>query len=171
MQFARRNLMTIRGYSPNEIQQMLDTRKAWTGYLRDENSRAAALNALRNAEVNLVYLPKASELTGDPEHSSYRRKMDDNPASAVTKVRVPLLFLYGDSDPWIPVAKSIEQLQSLSKQSQNIEYAVVPDANHEMMLPLHDTMQIDQSTIRYDAPQAVTYFMLLSSWISRHVAN
>ena len=47
MQFAMTNLMTIRGFSESDIQQMLDTRKAWAGYVRGENSRAIAVAALQ----------------------------------------------------------------------------------------------------------------------------
>jgi dienelactone hydrolase len=61
MQFAMTNLMMIRGYSKSDIAQMLETRKAWTGYLRGTDSREVALSALRNAErkpwFDLVYLP------------------------------------------------------------------------------------------------------------------
>jgi pimeloyl-ACP methyl ester carboxylesterase len=173
MQFATSNLLTIRGYSPSDVREMLETRKAWTGYLRGTNSRAAAVDALRKSEskpwFKISYLPGVSRLTTDPEHSSTRRQLDDDPVSAVRGAGVPLLFLYGDSDPWVPVARSIERLQSLTSELHNVEYAVVPGANHEMMSPVNETMQIDQNTIRNDAPQAASYFMLLSSWLSRHV--
>src|SRR5215469_16200060 len=61
MQFAMSNLMKIHGFSERDIQQMIETRKAWAGYLRGENSRAAAFDALRNVQTQpwfqMVYLP------------------------------------------------------------------------------------------------------------------
>ena len=173
MQFAMTNLMTIRGFSENDIQEMLDTRKEWAGYVRGENSRAIAVAALQNAETKpwfgLVYLPKPSQLPSEEQVSHRNDDKDYDPVATTSKARLPLLFLYGSDDPWVPVAKSVERLQSFSHVARNIEYAVVADANHEMMIPLNDAMEINQNTIQKNAPQAASYFMLLGSWLSRHV--
>ena len=65
---------------------MLETRKAWTGYLRGTSSRAVAIEALTKAQAkpwfDLTYMPKASELSNDP---ALRRKMDDDPVASVLK--------------------------------------------------------------------------------------
>ena len=173
MEFAMSNLLALRGYSQSEVEQMLAARKAWTGYLHGKNSRDVAVNALREAErkpwFNLVYLPRAAELTTDPQQDAVRRKFDDDPIAAIRKTKVPLLFVYGDSDPWVPVAQSVERLQSLKSELPNIEYAVVPGANHEMMSPVNETMEVSQSTIRNDQPQSPAYFILLGSWLSQHL--
>jgi uncharacterized protein len=175
MQFAMSNLLTVRGYPPADVREMVETRKAWTGYLRGTNSREVAVDALRRAQsqpwFDLCYLPRVSQLTLDPEHDPTRRKLDDDPVAAVLQAKVPLLFLYGGSDPWVPVAQSVERLKSLSNQRPNIEYAVVADANHYMMFVENETMQVDEKTNRNNAPQATAYFMLLGSWLSRHVGK
>jgi dienelactone hydrolase len=90
--------------------------------------------------------------------------------AAVQHAKVPLLFLYADSDPWVPVGESVKHLQSLAAALPNIQYAVVDHANHEMMFPENETMQVDAEAARKEAPQAPAYFMLLASWIARHVA-
>ncbi|MGB7845957.1 MAG: alpha/beta fold hydrolase [Candidatus Acidiferrum sp.] len=175
MQFATSNLLAVRGYSDSDVREMLDARKAWIGYLHNTNSRDVAVAALGKSEskpwFDLAYLPKASQVTTDPEHDASRKKLDDDPLAAVLKVKVPILFLYGDSDPWVPVAKSVEQLRSLSNQHPNIDYAVVVDANHEMMFPVNDKMEVDVNATRKAAPQAPTYFMILGSWLSLRVAK
>ena len=175
MQFATSNLLAVRGYSESDVRQMLDARKAWIGYLHGTNSRDVAVAALRESEskpwFNLAYLPKASQVTTDPEHDASRKKLDDDPVAAVLKVKAPVLFLYGDSDPWVPVARSVERLRSLSSQLPNIDYAVVVDANHEMMFPVNEKMEVDANTTRKAAPQAPTYFMILGSWLSRRVVK
>jgi pimeloyl-ACP methyl ester carboxylesterase len=175
MKFATRNLLTVRGYSQSDVQEMLAARKAWTGYLHGKNSRDEAVEALHNAEAkpwfDIAYLPKASQLTNDPEHDLSRKDLDDDPIAAVHQAKVPLLFLYADSDPWVPVAESVKRLQSVSVEMPNIEYAVVENANHEMMSPGNETMQVDQEATRKEAPQAPSYFMVLASWIARHLAN
>jgi uncharacterized protein len=175
MQFATRNLLTVRGYSRSDVQDMLAARQAWIGYLHRKNSRDGAVEALRKAEAkpwfDIAYLPKASQLTNDPEHDPNRKRLDDDPIAAVRQAKVPLLFLYADSDPWVPVAESVKRLQSLSAELPNIKYAVVSNANHEMMFPENETMQVDDEATRREAPQAPAYFMLLASWIARHVTN
>ena len=113
-------------------------------------------------------MPKVSQLTNDP---AIHRKMDDDPVEAVLKTKVPLLFLYGDSDPWVPVAHSMERLKALSSQIPDIEIAVIANANHDLMFPVKETMQVDADTIRNDAPQSATYFILLGSWLSQRFPN
>jgi pimeloyl-ACP methyl ester carboxylesterase len=175
MQFAMTNLMMIRGYSKSDIAQMLETRKAWTGYLRGTNSRESRIECAEECRTETVVRSRlssrAADLTSDPEHNSYRKEMDDDPTVTLRSVRVPLLVLYGDSDPWIPVAKSIVQLRSIGHQMTNLTYAVVVNANHEMMFPTNETMQVDEKTVRNNAPQAPEYFMLLGSWLSRHLVH
>ncbi len=100
-----------------------------------------------------------------------RKKMDDDPVAAVLKARVPLFFLYGASDPWVPVSQSMERLKSLSSQRSNIESAVIADANHELMFPMKETMQVDANTNRTDAPRSAAYSILLGSWLTRHFLN
>jgi uncharacterized protein len=175
MQFATRNLFTVRGYSQSDVQDMLAARKVWTGYLHRKSSRDEAVEALRKAEAkpwfDIAYLPRAAQLTNDPEHDPNRRRLDDDPIAAARQAKVPLLFLYADSDPWVPVGESVKRLQSLARELPSIEYAVVSNANHEMMFPGNEKMQVDQETTRSEAPQAPTYFMFLASWLTRHVAN
>jgi pimeloyl-ACP methyl ester carboxylesterase len=114
-------------------------------------------------------MPKASKLTTDPERNSWRKEMDEDPVAAVRKAKIPLLFIYGGSDPWIPVGQSVQQLRSLIDQNHNIQYAVVPNASHEMMYIQHDTMAFDDKTMNESAPQAPEYFMLMASWLCRQI--
>jgi hypothetical protein len=65
----------------------------------------------------------------------------------------------------------VKRLQTLAKELPNIEYVVISNANHEMMFPGDEKMQVDQETTRKEAPQAPTYFMFLASWLSRYAAN
>ena len=62
MQFATSNLLTVRGYSREDVREMLETRRAWTGYLRDTDSRAVAIDALTKAQskpwFDLLICPK-----------------------------------------------------------------------------------------------------------------
>jgi dipeptidyl aminopeptidase/acylaminoacyl peptidase len=175
MEFATTNLLTVRGYSRKDVEQMLEIRKAWTGYLAGASPRSAAVDALRKAEARpwfkLAFMPKASQLTTDPVHSSWRREMSYDPVAVVRRVKIPLLFIYGGSDPWIPVEQSVKQLRVLVNQQPNIRYFVVPNANHEMMFVEHDTMAFDEKAMKKSAPEAPEYFMLMASWLCQQIRN
>jgi uncharacterized protein len=171
MEFATTNLLTLRGYSQGDVKQMLETRKAWTGYLKGTNSRAAAVDALRKAETQpwfkFAFMPQASQLTTDPEHNSWRREMNYDPLATIRQVKTPLLFIYGGSDPWIPVGQSVQELRLLKNEQHNVSYAIVPNASHEMMFVVHETMAFDEKTMNESAPQAPEYFMVMASWLCR----
>jgi uncharacterized protein len=175
MEFATSNLLLLRGYSQLDVQQMLGTRRAWITYLHDPESLDAAIDALRRAEskpwFSIAYLPRPADLSDDRRSAAARRQFDSDPVIAVRRVKVPLLFLYGDSDPWVPVAQSIGLLKSLKEEQNNIEYAVIPDANHEMMPPVNETMQVDKQTIQNDQPQAREYFIFLGYWLGRRASE
>ena len=173
MEFATANLLTVRGYSQDDVKHMLDARKAWIDYLRGMGTRAAAVDALTKAEARpwfeLAFMPKSSTLTIDPEHNAWRKQMDLDLIAAVRRARVPLLFVYGGADPWVPVSASVEQLRLLTEQRHDIRYAVIPQASHEMAFPARETMAFDTQTLDESAPQASEYFMLLAFWLCRKV--
>jgi uncharacterized protein len=175
MEFATTNLLMVRGYSREDAERMLKSRRTWVAYLNGTASRAEALDAIQRAEAqpwfDLAFLPRASNLTTDPGNSAARKEMAYDPIAALRKVKVPLLFIYGGEDPWVPVAQSIKQLDILSKQHENIRYAVVADASHEMMLLARETMAFDAKTMNENAPQAPGYFMLMASWLDRRVRH
>jgi dipeptidyl aminopeptidase/acylaminoacyl peptidase len=171
MEFATTNLLTVRGYPKEDVEKMLEARKAWTGYLAGTTSRAAAVDVIRKAELQpwfeLAFVPKASQLPMDPQHDSRSKEMTYDPLVAIRKVKVPMLFIYGGSDPWVPVEQSVQQLRALRNQQHNIDYAVVSKASHEMMFLEHDAMAFDQEAMKDSAPQAPEYFMLMASWLCR----
>jgi dienelactone hydrolase len=175
MEFATRNLLAIRGYSESDVHDMLEARKAWNSYLHGSSSRETAMEALRSVEskpwFGLAYLPRAAELPPDPEQDPSRRRLDDDAMAAVAKAKVPMLFLFGGADPWVPVAKSMERLQTLEKETHRIEFAVIANANHEMMFEANERMEIKPEAAATRAPQAPAYFLRLGSWLCRQVLS
>jgi pimeloyl-ACP methyl ester carboxylesterase len=171
MEFAMTNLMSVRGFSQSDIQQMLNTRKAWTGYLSGTMSRTQALGAIRAVETkpwfHQVYIPSSSKLTSDPAHSSWRLQMNEDFTSTLRRIRVPVLFIYGGEDPWIPVADSVTALKSIAATHHNIQFVVIADADHEMMITPHVTMNDDPKSEQLYAPAVPEYFMLLSAWLAQ----
>lgn len=175
MQFATANLLAVRGYPQSAIEGMLAARKAWSDYMHGTTSRAVAASALREIETQpwfeLAFLPRASDLPTDLRNNRWRKEMDTDPVAAIRKIKVPLLFLYGGADPWVPVAQSVEQLRTLADERPKITYTVVPGASHEMMFRTQEKMEYDAASLSQSFPQAPEYFMVVSTWLSRVVAS
>jgi hypothetical protein len=81
--------------------------------------------------------------------------------AAVKRVRVPVLFIFGGADPWIPVAQTVARLRRLEPTQTNLQDAVIANASHEMMFVRNERMAITATA----APQAPAYFMLMASWL------
>ena len=172
MEFADANHLYALGYTKADIDDMLTARKAWTGYLRGTNSREQAVAAIGKIEhkpwYRYMYMPTVAQLKG-PGESQWRNQMDDDPLTAVTNIRIPMLFLLGSSDPWIPVARTAASLRAVCATHPNITYDVIQDANHLMMRP-PSTERMDDATaeaVSKESPSSPAYFMLLGSWLTR----
>ncbi|MGA8575913.1 MAG: alpha/beta hydrolase [Candidatus Cybelea sp.] len=175
MEFAMSNRLRVNGYSDADVAAMLAARKAWTGYLHGDLSRASAIAALSKIDTkpwfDLMYLPSAKDLAANPTDSSVRKQLDDDPLAALERVRVPVLFVYGGSDPWIPVAATVDRLRPLAQTKSNVEYAVVAGADHDMRFVARETMDVSPAALQRDIPDAPSYFMLLASWLTRQLSR
>ncbi len=172
MEFADTNRLHVLGYSPADVNDMMAARKAWTGYLRGTNSRADAVAAIAKIEkrpwYQYMYMPTVAQLKG-PSQSTWRTQMDDDPMKIVERVHIPMLFMLGSSDPWIPVEQTVTSLKNVAATHANITYAVIPDANHLMMVPPVPERMADAGpeAVKTEVPESPAYFMMLGAWLTR----
>lgn len=177
MEFAMSNQLSVLGYSQADTDAMLEARYKLDGYFNGRNSRADAVAALQSIQskpwFKLMYLPKADEVSANPSDSVWRKEMDLDSFAAVLRVNVPMLFILGDSDPWIPVSRTVGLLQTAMKQNSHVRYVIVPNANHLMMTPpLHEQMSdAGPAAIAVERPQAVGYFTILAAWLQQNVIS
>ena len=171
MHFANRNELYLHGASPADVEAATRARDAWEGYLRGNRSRAEALAALGAIEHKswfpLTFMPRPADMS-PPRLSGYRLEMDKDPSAAIARVKVPILFIFGGADPWIPVALSVKRLNRIAATRSDMEIRVIAGANHEMELGTKETMAFDKATMLSAAPNAPVYFMVLGSWLARH---
>jgi dienelactone hydrolase len=169
MNFAVENILRIHGYGPEEIVTALDARRAVDDYLRgrlDRNSAERALNAARQRPwFPLIYM---DDTVGNPETSSWVKQMRFDPMPKLDNVSAPVLMLYGQDDPWVPVRLSMDRLDAIAKQHANISVAVVSRADHTMMLGVDAKDQVDPKFFPKEAPDAPEYFALLAAWLAQH---
>jgi hypothetical protein len=88
-------------------------------------------------------------------------------------VKIPILFILGAEDPWIPVADTVTHLREVGQTHPLLRYVVVPNADHLMMLPpVPERMDdADPKMVASEAPNSAAYFMLLSAWLQRALAR
>jgi uncharacterized protein len=174
MEFAMSNQLSTLGYTQADIDAMLKARYKLDGYFNGRNSRADAVAALRTIQdkpwFKLMYLPRADAVPVSPEDSVWRKQMDLDSFSAVLRVKVPMLFILGDADPWIPVSRTVALLAAASAKNALLSYAVVPNANHLMMAPPAHEQMTDASpaALAVEQPENAAYFMIMAGWLERH---
>jgi pimeloyl-ACP methyl ester carboxylesterase len=169
MNFAVENILRIHGYGKEEIATALHARRAVDDYLRGRLDRASAEQAVKAARERpwfpLIYL---DDTVGNPETSHWLKQMRFDPMTMLDKVSAPVLMLYGQDDPWVPVQSSMDQLHTIARQHPTIEAAVVAGADHTMMLGVDPKDQVDPKFFPKEAPNAPAYFALLAAWLARH---
>jgi uncharacterized protein len=168
MNFAVENILRIHGYGPEEIATALHARGAVDDYLRGRLDRASAERALNAARQRpwfpLIYM---DDTLGNSETSSWLKQMRFDPMDNLDKVSAPVLMLYGQDDPWVPVRLSMGRLDRVAKQQPNIEAVVVAGADHTIMLGVDPKDQVDPTFFPKEAPDAPAYFSLLAAWLTQ----
>lgn len=173
MEFAMTNRLVVLGYDQHDIADMMNARRKVDGYFSGVNNREAAVAALEKIEnrpwFGQMYLPKASELPANPTDSTWRQHMDIDFFSTVERVKIPILFILGSADPWIPVTDTVKRLREVAATHPLLQYDVVPNANHLMMIPpVPEKMDdADPRQVAVEKPQSIEYFTILASWLTR----
>jgi hypothetical protein len=169
MNFAVENILRIHGYGPEEVATALHARRAVDDYLRGRIDRASAEGALNAARQRawfpLIYM---DDTVGNPETSSWLKQMRFDPTTKLDKVSPPVLMLYGQDDPWVPVRLSMDRLDTIAKKHANVKAAVVAGADHTMMLGVDPKDQVDPKFFPKEAPDAPAYFSILAGWLAQH---
>lgn len=172
MEFAMSNRLHVLGYGQPDIDAMLDARHRLDSYFTGRNSRDAAVAALERIAgrpwYSQMYLPTPGKVAADPAKSTWRGEMDIDSFGAVAAVKIPILYVLGGEDPWIPVAPTVVRLRTLAPAHPHLAFAVVPRANHLMIETAHETMDdASPAQVATEVPQSPAYFMLLASWLER----
>jgi pimeloyl-ACP methyl ester carboxylesterase len=168
MRFAMSNLLDAHGYSKSDVAEQARTRALLDGYYIDGTvSRETAqkgLDAMADKKwFKESFLPRSVEAV--PSQSLWRRELGYDPVAPLEALNVPVLLIFGDSDPWIPVQRSLQVLPAISRAHRNITFRVVPNAGHAMDLAGHESMATDDAHNLQMAPEAQDYFLLLGWWL------
>jgi uncharacterized protein len=165
MMFRSTNVLRVNGYPQADIEQMTATRKAVDDYMRGSGDRATAQRLVDAAKTKpwfkLLYM---GETVSDRATSRWRKEIEFDPLRTLDGVKVPALVIYGASDPVVPVATSVERLRASYPE---LDVVVIAGADHSMQVSVPPQVQMDPARTNEQAPEAVEYFAILASWLTR----
>lgn len=165
MMFRSVNALRVNGYPPADIDQMTATRKAVDDYMRGTGDRATAQRLVDAAKAKpwfkLLYM---GETVSDRATSRWRKEIEFDPLRTLDGLKIPALVIYGAADPVVPVAISVERLRAAHPK---LDVAVIAGADHSMQVSVPPQVQMDPARTNEQAPEAVEYFAILASWLTR----
>ncbi len=165
MMFRSANALRVNGYPQADIEQMTATRKAVDDYMRGSGDRATAQRLVDAAKTKpwfkLLYM---GATVSDRATSRWRKEIEFDPLRTLDGVKIPALVIYGAADPVVPVAVSVERLRAAHPK---LEVVVIAGADHSMQVSVPPQVQMDPARTNEQAPQAVEYFAILASWLTR----
>jgi pimeloyl-ACP methyl ester carboxylesterase len=165
MMFRSTNSLRVNGYPQADIEQMIATRKAVDDYMRGSGDRATAQRLVDAAKMKpwfkLLYM---GETVADRATSRWRKEIEFDPLRTLDGVKIPALVIYGALDPVVPVAVSVERLRVAHPK---LDVVVIDGADHAMQVSVPAQVQMDPARTREQAPEAVEYFAILASWLTR----
>jgi pimeloyl-ACP methyl ester carboxylesterase len=165
MMFLSINSLRVHGYPQADIEQMTATRKAVDDYMRGTGDRATAQRLVDAAKTKpwfkLLYM---GETVADRATSRWRKEIEFDPLRTLDGVKIPALVIYGALDPVVPVAVSVERLRAAHPK---LDVVVIAGADHAMQVSVPAQVQMDPARTDEQAPEAVEYFAILASWLTR----
>ena len=167
MNFAVSNILRIQGKPQETIDRAIAARTAVDDYVRGKASRAAA----EQAEASIRNEPWYADtwIKGNIDDAEWRQQIGNDPLRALVGSLVPTLIVFGQADPWVPVAASLAALNAHSADLPQATVRVINGADHAMMLGVPPTRQVDARFATNAAPDAPAYFALLGAWLQRTI--
>ena len=152
------------GFSAETIRKMLELRGLVDQYYRGKVDRAKVQEKV-DLSRNEAWFPFAyldPSLPEDPTMEKWYQEMDFDPIPMLQKIGVPVLLLYGERDPWVPIAESIKIWKENASGKLSIHQ--IKDANHFMISIAHSGIHGDEG------PLVEQYSEILTRWLQKQVA-
>ena len=142
-QFALREA----GYPNEVIERATLLREEYDMYCAGKMDRNEIAELLATARTEpwfpLAFLPQ--EPPDEITQSKWYYQYDFDPAEAISEVRAPVLLLFAERDPWIPIEQSISIWHK--RRPTNLTTMIVPGTNHFMAKTIGAAHQSDAEPI------------------------
>lgn len=160
MIYSAQTALREAGYPPEVVERAVRVRRAVDAYYAGKKSRAEVATLLASARsepwFEMVYL--APELPRDPKSAKWYYQFAFDPAASIAKVRSPVLLLFADRDPWIPVNESITAWQAQARTDPTVHR--IPGTNHFMAATTEPAHDADPE------PVSEEYTRLMTGWLA-----
>lgn len=171
MLFSSTNTLAVFGYSKADIEEMRRLRLAVDNYERNGGDKEVVQSEL-DADIHkpwFKYLWMDSKLA-DRADSEWRKQIEVDPLVSLRSIHVPLLVIFGSTDPVVPVQVSVSQLKRIQPKHPKMTVAVIAGADHMMQThtPPKELLDPDLARAGKGAPDSAEYFGLLASWLTNH---
>jgi uncharacterized protein len=173
MVFYYANELRARGVSEQDVGAASETRRRVWHYLSTgtgEDDARAALDRARSQPWFSALDDQSGGLFGRPTNALlndpavrarvwFRLEADYDPTVALRALSVPALFIFGDQDRLVPVARSVEIIRDTLTRAGHraFEIVVFPGADHGIRIPAGNGM----------SPQAPQYFETMATWLRK----
>jgi pimeloyl-ACP methyl ester carboxylesterase len=163
MNFAVANILRIQGKPQTVIDRAVGARTMVDEYVRGQRSRGDA----ERAEAGIRGEPWYADtwIKGNIDDPEWRQQITTDPLRALGNSRVPTLIVFGQADPWVPVAASLTALRARTANFPQTTVRVIDGADHAMMLNVPAAQQVDARFAANAAPNAAAYFALMGAWL------
>jgi pimeloyl-ACP methyl ester carboxylesterase len=136
MNYSAEYALRENGFSDVAVAAMLELRQLIDDYYRGKAKRYRVEMAVHAAHQEewfpLAYLRDSLPL--DPSATKWYQEMDFDPIPVMERLKMPVLLLFGERDPWIPISESISSWREYCPEDLTIQRII--SANHFMM-PIH----------------------------------
>lgn len=164
MNYAVANILRIQEKPQATIDRAVAARTAVDDYVRGRASRADAERAEAGIRGEAWYAD--TWIKGNIDDPEWRQQIANDPMRALAGSRMPTLIVFGQADPWVPVATSLAALRARRADFPQATVRIIDGADHAMMLNVPPTQQVDSHFAANAAPNAPAYFALLGSWLT-----
>jgi pimeloyl-ACP methyl ester carboxylesterase len=159
MIFSTRTALRNAGYSDEVMERATLLRQEYDVYFTGRMERKDIAELLANARSEpwfpLAYLP--DEPPPDITQSKWFYQFDFDPADAIARVRAPVLLLFAERDPWIPIDESISIWKK--RNPTRLTISKVPGTNHFMAKTTDPAHEADPE------PVSPEYDAILTKWL------
>ncbi len=164
MSYAARWTMQEEMFAAEEIDTALYLRTMVDEYYRGRITHeevAAKLRIFRNESwYTSAYLPDPAELPGDVKTTKWYYEFDYEPLAVWSQVHLPTMFMYAESDRWVPVEKSINLFSKHTTHMADVSFQRIPGTNHMMEINYSGGGKSDVSK---------EYQNLLVEWLEKRI--
>lgn len=165
--FTQKTLKSA-GFTDKEITRALKIRIQIDEYFRGNiplNEIQQELKQIKEKDwYKLAYLPQGGKLPKKVTNTKWYHEFDYNPVPALKELEIPTLYIYGDADEAVPVAKSIEIMRKNLTNDQSVSWYIINGANHIISRGKIPELFDDMNPFSIEE-----YHIIMENWLRLHL--